>query len=254
MYDLVIQTTPNKHNISKQMNEQWDRFFEGKRIVFDDDDCIKFLKENYDESYVNKFKYFKQGAHKADLFRYAWLYKHGGIYCDIKTVCIKPLKDMFPNSNICYFVDTPGKHRIYNGIIATPPNNPIIHEMLIGAMNHQNSDDYIGICRDGYSVLQSLLNTNLKYGYIQSKYTNVPDAYIYREILNYDCNGKYDRYGYCNYIVDEYNNPVIYVRDITYQNTTVGQRINSLKNNQVHHFSSFRNKLINPFTKVIQKS
>ena len=232
MYNLVVQTAPNKRDIPKHINEQWDRFFDGKRFVFDDDDCIKFLNENYGEVYVNKFNYFKNGAHKADLFRYAWLYKHGGIYCDIKTILIKPLKYVFPHSNVCYFIVTPDTDRIYNGIIATPPNNPIIHEMLIGAMNHQNSDDYSSICRDGYNVLQSILNTNSIHGYIQSKYTNIPDEHIYKQTVNYNCKGNYDRYGFCNLIVDEHNNIIMNLRDITYKNTTVKQRIKSWYRNK----------------------
>jgi mannosyltransferase OCH1-like enzyme len=56
-------------------------------FLFDDDDCRKFIKENFDENVLYAFDNLIPGAYKADLWRYCILYKKGGIYLDIKFQC-----------------------------------------------------------------------------------------------------------------------------------------------------------------------
>ena len=41
-----------------------------------DDDCINFLKENFNDNITNLFKKIKKGMYKADLWRLCRLYKH----------------------------------------------------------------------------------------------------------------------------------------------------------------------------------
>lgn len=230
MYDFVVQTTNDKNKKSNTIEESWANYFNGTRVVLDDDECKQFLRTHYGQEYVNKFDYFEYGAHKADLFRYAWLYKYGGVYCDIKTVLIRPLHEVFPDDTVSYFVFTNIKryHRIYNGIIATPPKNPLIYEMLQGAMRHDNKEDYMTICRHGYHVIASYIHKNVvPKGRILMDDQNIPDIHMYVEELNSNCNGHVDRYGYCNYIVNEQGDRMIFVRDVSYLNTTYLQRIRS---------------------------
>jgi mannosyltransferase OCH1-like enzyme len=54
------------------------------RYEFYDDDRINaFLSEEYDEKVISAYKRLNIGAAKADFFRYAVLYKKGGVYLDI---------------------------------------------------------------------------------------------------------------------------------------------------------------------------
>lgn len=55
--------------------------------LYDDNDCINFIKSNYDREVVDAFEKLLPGAYKADLFRYCILYKKGGVYLDIKYKC-----------------------------------------------------------------------------------------------------------------------------------------------------------------------
>ena len=57
-------------------NPEWEYHF------FDQEKCSNFLRENFDDSYVDKMNSFKKYAHKADLFRICWLYINGGVYMD----------------------------------------------------------------------------------------------------------------------------------------------------------------------------
>jgi mannosyltransferase OCH1-like enzyme len=52
--------------------------------LYDDDDCYKFIKDNFDKEVADSYDNIIPGAFKADLWRYCILYKKGGIYLDIK--------------------------------------------------------------------------------------------------------------------------------------------------------------------------
>ena len=44
--------------------------------LYDDKDCIKFLKKNYGQLYVDIFNFLKDGPIKADFWRLCILYKY----------------------------------------------------------------------------------------------------------------------------------------------------------------------------------
>lgn len=252
MYDTVLQTIPYKWEPSKMVEDSWTKYFNGKRIILNDDECKQFLGTYYGQSYVDKFDYLEKGAHKADLFRYAWLYKNGGIYCDIKTVLIRPITEVFPDDTVCYFVDTRNPHcewfeykRLYNGVIATPPLNPIMYDMLHGAMRYNNTEHYHTICRDGYRVISSYMHqTKLPLGRVPSINPNIPDIHLYYENIQHICNViEYDRAGYCSFIVNENGCPMMKVRDHTYKNITISERtiatLSWIKNWIVNYFFTY---------------
>ena len=56
--------------------------------LYDNNDCIHFLKTEFNDKFVNVFNYIKDGPIKADFWRCCILYKYGGIYCDID---VKPV-------------------------------------------------------------------------------------------------------------------------------------------------------------------
>ena len=60
-------------------------------IIYDDNDCINFLKKEYDQRYVDLFNKIKDGPIKADFWRICILYKYGGIYSDLDIKPIVPI-------------------------------------------------------------------------------------------------------------------------------------------------------------------
>jgi hypothetical protein len=51
--------------------------------LYDNNDCIKYLKEEYGQLYVDIFNFLIDGPIKADFWRLCILYKYGGTYFDI---------------------------------------------------------------------------------------------------------------------------------------------------------------------------
>ena len=126
---ILIQTYHKKESIPLKVYENIKEFASDyNHIIFDDIEIIEFLKKNYRSDVLKTFNLLK-GAHKADLFRYCWLYKFGGVYLDIKTELIRPLNEIF-NKNYTYSVLSIVRDTIYQGVIATPPGNPVFLKLI----------------------------------------------------------------------------------------------------------------------------
>ncbi|MEP7195415.1 MAG: glycosyltransferase [Saprospiraceae bacterium] len=69
----------------KNNNKEYDYQF------YDDSRVDKFIEEGYGQEVFQLFKKINIGAAKADFFRYAVLYKKGGIYLDIDSLLSKKL-------------------------------------------------------------------------------------------------------------------------------------------------------------------
>ncbi len=101
-------------------------------FLFDDDDCEKFIKKNFNENIYNAYCRIIPGAFKADLWRYCILYIYGGVYVDIDTICLENI-DSFLNEDIEFMTPIDlnncpyyGKYNLFNCFIASVPNHPIL--------------------------------------------------------------------------------------------------------------------------------
>jgi len=92
---IIHQTYPTKNinndiqnniNILKNLNPDYEYH------LYDDNDIIDFIKENYDSHILETYNKInpKYGPARADYFRYLLMYIKGGIYLDIKSSCEKP--------------------------------------------------------------------------------------------------------------------------------------------------------------------
>lgn len=78
----------------KQQNKDY-------RYEFYDDARIdRFLKEEFPPEVSNAYNKLAIGAAKADFFRYAVLYKYGGVYVDIDGAIIRPLSDIIQDDDV----------------------------------------------------------------------------------------------------------------------------------------------------------
>lgn len=66
---------------------------------YDDERIEKFLLEEFPREYYVAYKSLTVGAAKADFFRYAILYKKGGIYLDIDCKLISRFRDFVKDSD-----------------------------------------------------------------------------------------------------------------------------------------------------------
>ncbi len=82
---------------------------------------------------------FRCALHRADLFRYAVLYIHGGFYADIKTELLYSLDSILTEPNTIYTVlSNITSHTIHNGVIATPKYHPIFLDFILYMVSGDN--------------------------------------------------------------------------------------------------------------------
>jgi hypothetical protein len=165
---LIFQTSKEKPqgyviNMIKNMSPDWEY------IHFTDDDIIDFFKNNHLVEFPNiieKFNSIKNGAHKADLFRYYFIYINGGVFLD---------SDAMFQTNINYisndydFFSVESTHYcrgcIFQGLIGAKPKNLIIYEALKDIYNINIitlNNDYLLICKNLFNILKKKWNYKIK--------------------------------------------------------------------------------------------
>jgi mannosyltransferase OCH1-like enzyme len=94
----IIQTTYNKNIVNVQHLNSIYTFIElnpeYEYQLFDDDECRLFIKNNFDERTLIGYDMLIAGAFKSDLFRYCYLYIHGGCYFDCKSILRVPIREI----------------------------------------------------------------------------------------------------------------------------------------------------------------
>jgi len=108
-------------NLLKKSNPEFEYY------LYDDNDCIEFIKNNFDPEVLWAFNQLIPGAYKADLWRYCILYINGGIYLDIKYKCINNFKLKCLLNKEYYVRDRYEYPKgIYNGLMVCKPKNPLL--------------------------------------------------------------------------------------------------------------------------------
>ncbi len=138
-----------------------------KYIHFTDNEIIKYFNDNPISEFpdiVNKFNSFTKGQHKADLFRYYFLYINGGIFLDSDAIFEVNVENIIKDYS-CIFVKSfmPNTH-LFNGFIATYSKNPIIYEALKHA--YYTEDDilvkhYHYFCEELYRIYNRHISTGI---------------------------------------------------------------------------------------------
>ena len=203
---ILMQTYYDKTNIPDKVYKNIKKYASNyHHIIYNDTECINFLKKNYSATIVNTFFKLK-GAHRADLIRYCFLYKYGGVYLDIKTELIKPIDKIFVE-NYTYTVLSIVKDSIYQGIIATPPRNPIFMELVNYMIETCDKDKhYIIYTIDFYNNIMRECNKKPNDGLNINLHNPAFNYYLFREICIKDpelCYDGLDKYNLCCYVYDD---------------------------------------------------
>lgn len=201
---VLIQTYKSKNKVPQKVFDNIKKFasdYEYK--FFEDQDCEEFIKNNFSNDVLEAYQRLENGAHKADLFRYCFLYINGGVYIDIKTELFQPLSKLF-NKNYIYSVLSIVKNTIYQGIIATPPKQELFKNLI---------DHCVSTSRDKIDYYQ--IFTNHFYKTIKNDIENKKEPteglnkgnkynyFLFSENCDYsknECHDGFDRYGRCCYI------------------------------------------------------
>jgi mannosyltransferase OCH1-like enzyme len=151
--------------IKKMLTPEWKYEFY-KLSDTESPEIIKFFIDNPIPELpdiINKFNSIRRGAHRADLFRYYYIYLKGGFFMDSDAMIYenieKIVKDYsFVSVNSSFF---PGS--IFQGVIGASPGNKIIKEALFRAYNTDPQildHDYFYFIRELYNII---LNNDFGY-------------------------------------------------------------------------------------------
>ena len=134
-----------KKNVPEIVFDRWTDLNDNYNIEFSlDDDCIDFLRKNFNDYVADLFLKIPKGMYKADLWRYCILYIHGGIYMDIKF-------NTTPNVNLSQFLTreyfvrdlvNDNMQGVYNGFMVCKPKNPILLKCIKQIVDNVQNNFY----------------------------------------------------------------------------------------------------------------
>jgi mannosyltransferase OCH1-like enzyme len=112
-------------NLMKSLNPEF------KYNIYDENDCIEFIKENFDSDVLYSYNNLIPLSYKSDLWRYCVLYIYGGIYIDIKFIPVDGFKLITLTGSELYGLDMKISWDLYNvgiytGLIACKPGDKIL--------------------------------------------------------------------------------------------------------------------------------
>lgn len=172
----------------KNLNNGW------KYTLYEDKDIEHFILVNYGQTIHGYYKRIspKYGAAKADLFRYLYLYKEGGIYLDIKSSICKPFDEVLNSDDkfiLSRWDNRAGEEHqgvgFYSDLYKNIPDGEIPQWFIIAAKGHPILRDVI------IRVLQNIDNYNPYVngvGWSGTVYTTGPVPYtlaVHENICNY---------------------------------------------------------------------
>lgn len=178
---VIYQTTQALDRLPPKLALNFEKYAKGwERVIFNDSAAVALLDEHFQPQVSALFRTLKEGAHKADLFRYAVLYALGGVYLDIKTELLAPLDWLFEDRGSVFLVIMRGvKKGIYNGVLAAPSHQPIFLDMLRYMVEHGDPID------GNY-----FYNVEAIYGYVadhcEAAWTWAPDRCLGMQTCSFD--------------------------------------------------------------------
>ena len=100
--------------------------------IYSGDDCVNYIKENFDEEILLLYNKLKPFSYKCDFMRHLILYNEGGWYSDLRQICLEPL-DILNNVGKEYYTSIdcpPNQNCMYTAFIGSIPKHPISYKMI----------------------------------------------------------------------------------------------------------------------------
>jgi hypothetical protein len=123
----VIYLSYKTKNIPDYVIPNWKKLYPDYQVkLYDNNDCIQFLKREYTDEHVNIFNYIKDGPIKADFWRVCILYKYGGIYSDIDVEPLVSIENIMEN-NVSFLTCFSAYHKNINPhFMVSQPNHKLL--------------------------------------------------------------------------------------------------------------------------------
>jgi lipopolysaccharide biosynthesis glycosyltransferase len=157
---VLFQTNKKKNEeyvldmINLKLGAHWDYKF------YSDDDIIKFFEDNPVEELhdiIQKYNSIISRAHKADLFRYYYLYVNGGVFMDSDAMIYANIEYIVKDFNFVSVNSSCHPGVIFQGILGASPKNEIIKRALFHAYNtepQQLQVFYHYLCKQLYDIIK----------------------------------------------------------------------------------------------------
>lgn len=149
---------------------------------FDDDSMYQFMVDNPLEELPSAeriLKTFYFGAHKADYFRYFYLYSRGGIFIDSDLMIENSIIQDIENYDFITVINRREEKKfVFQGLLYCMPGNKMIYESLYNLYSRKIHDfdlrvDYHAACRDLYEIILS--NKSYKVKMYEEDYVLIKD-------------------------------------------------------------------------------
>tara|TARA_B100001287_G_scaffold275576_1_gene283589 strand:- start:42085 stop:44364 length:2280 start_codon:yes stop_codon:yes gene_type:complete len=153
---LICYTTWHTKNTPPLMRQNFNKLCENNTEItfkfFDENDCINFIENNFDDQVLNAYKCLAPSSYKSDLWRYCILFINGGIYLDIKYNTINNFKLKYLCTQEHFVFDHFGKDKfpiwednefgIYTSLIVCKPNNEILRDCIDAIIDNVQTYNY----------------------------------------------------------------------------------------------------------------
>lgn len=108
----------------------WDKWTSKgfNHLFYNNEMCDSFMKENFDERVYNAYCMLPLSVMKADLWRYCVLYKYGGIYADLDTICLYD-PHIFLSDGLLTIVPENSTH-LCQWVFSAPKESPILKSII----------------------------------------------------------------------------------------------------------------------------
>ncbi len=133
-------------------------------VHFDDDAILKFFG-NHPHSDLpgvsDRFRELKSGEHKADLFRYYYLYTMGGVYFDTDVLLTAALHRYLLGCDFLSVKSGAVPDSLFQGFLAAGPGHPVLKRAIrdvCDTTNAQLKADHHLLCKNLHLFLQEALS------------------------------------------------------------------------------------------------
>jgi hypothetical protein len=182
---IIIQTSETfKHSAQQALLQEFNPEYEYR--FFNDAQRREFLKVTFLPKVLEAYDMLVPGAFKADLFRYGYLFIHGGCYFDDKIIARESLRNLIQPDDeliLCEDVESDG---ILNSIIMTTPQNFLFLKLLLTACDNilsRQMNDMLSLTGPKlmYAVFKSFLtpqNVRFKHTVINNDFSSYKNFLI----------------------------------------------------------------------------
>jgi len=198
---IIYQTWKTKklpEEIQNSINRMLDLNPSYSYRLYDDSECLSFLKENYGNNVVSAYESLNIGSAKADLWRYAILYMNGGVYLDIDSEIYSNLDSLIAEDDVAIISREKNPNKFVQWCLMFDKKHPILENTLkkcvFNILNRTTEDIFKLTGPDVYSqsIREVLQPSNLDIYYTD-------DLIINDKLKNNKIKAKFYSFDYKNY-------------------------------------------------------